>query len=253
MSERAILAEIVGRDVRSHRRRFSKAQLVFETCEIQGFPNPSKSRYPLFVLACPIRAVVSIATRCRRRYRHSRQLNELARSIALLSSPEALPAQLPQHVGNEGFSAVLGKALSEPARVASWLGKRIHEIQTITGSLPSIAILVKSEEDIGPTAVALNDALAAQNIRAVACPGGLVVGQENDVRVFDVQHIKGLEFEAVFFVDVDGLAAQEPELFDKYLYVGATRAAMFLGLTVSGQTLPVSIGSITEQLQDRWL
>ena len=29
----------------------------------------------------------------------------------------------------------------------------------------------------------------------------------NDVRVFDIQHIKGLEFEAVFFVGVDRLAA----------------------------------------------
>ena len=32
-----------------------------------------------------------------------------------------------------------------------------------------------------------------------ACPDGKVVGQETAVRVFDVQHIKGLEFEAVFF------------------------------------------------------
>jgi len=35
------------------------------------------------------------------------------------------------------------------------------------------------------------------------------MGNENDVRVFDIQHIKGLEFEAVFFVGVDRLAASQ--------------------------------------------
>jgi len=51
--------------------------------------------------------------------------------------------------------------------------------------------------------------------------------QDNQVRVFDVQHIKGLEFEAVFFVGLDRLAKREPDIFAKYLYVGATRAALF--------------------------
>lgn len=42
-----------------------------------------------------------------------------------------------------------------------------------------------------------------KNIRAVACSRGHLAGQDDDVHVFDVQHIKGLEFEAVFFVGVD--------------------------------------------------
>lgn len=81
-----------------------------------------------------------------------------------------------------------------------------------------------------PVATALDTALSNKNIRAVACSRGQAVGQENDVRVFDVQHIKGLEFEAVFFVGIDGLAEKYPQLFDRYLYVGATRAAYYLGL-----------------------
>jgi flagellar biosynthesis GTPase FlhF len=40
-------------------------------------------------------------------YRHSRQLNHLARSIALLSSSDAPEAQLPQRVDNEGVDPVL--------------------------------------------------------------------------------------------------------------------------------------------------
>ena len=64
-------------------------------------------------------------------------------------------------------------------------------------------------------AAALNDALASSNIRAVPCPFGEMAGQENDVRVFDVRHIKGLEFEAVFFLGIDRLAQRQPDLFEK--------------------------------------
>jgi hypothetical protein len=80
--------------------------------------------------------------------------------------------------------------------------------------MPSIAILVNDDEDVVPLAAALDAALSDKNIRAVACSRGQSVGQENDVRVFDVQRIKGLEFEAVFFVGVDELANRFPELFD---------------------------------------
>ena len=98
----------------------------------------------------------------------------------------------------------------------------------------------------------LNDALQGQNIRAVACADGRSIGDKNDVRIFEVEHIKGLEFEAVFFVDVDRLAELEPELFGKYIYVGATRAATFLGLTCSGATLPVAIEHIAAMMGSSW-
>jgi UvrD-like helicase C-terminal domain len=67
-----------------------------------------------------------------------------------------------------------------------------------------------------------------------------------------VQHIKGLEFEGVFFVGVDGLAERMPNLFDKYLYVGATRAAFYLGLTTGGPELPAKMASLSSAFVDRW-
>lgn len=65
-------------------------------------------------------------------------------------------------------------------------------------------------------AKALTDALEDVNLKAVACEEGKSLGEGVDVRVFDIQHIKGLEFEAVFFAGVDKLAIQKPELFDRY-------------------------------------
>jgi DNA helicase IV len=72
------------------------------------------------------------------------------------------------------------------------------------------------------------------------------------VRIFDVQHIKGLEFEAVFFIGVDELAARHPNLFDKYLYVGATRAATYLGITCDRPELPERIRPLQNAFTDLW-
>ena len=39
------------------------------------------------------------------------------------------------------------------------------------------------------------------------------------VRVFNVEHIKELEFAAVYYVGLDRLTKLKPDLFGKYLYV----------------------------------
>jgi DNA helicase IV len=71
------------------------------------------------------------------------------------------------------------------------------------------------------------------------------------VRVFNVRHIKGLEFEAVFFVGIDRLAEVYPDLFANYLYVGATRAATYLGLTCE-QDLPPGMDGFEEAFGRHW-
>jgi len=186
-------------------------------------------------------------------YRHSEQLNELAHRIALLSDPGAVKTALPEDVINEGVKPVLAKNLAGPTQISAWLAGRIGEIERLTGAMPSIAVLVNGEEEVEPLATALDAALAERSIRAVACAHGQSVGQDNDVRVFDVQHIKGLEFEAVFFVGVDDHAERLPQLFDKYLYVGTTRAATFLGLTTQSPALPEPVAGLESLFQERWL
>lgn len=113
-------------------------------------------------------------------------------------------------------------------------------------------MLVNREDQLQTLADALNEALEDQAIRAVACPKGQAIGPENDLRIFEVQHIKGLEFEAIFFVDIDELACQEPELFERYIYVGAIRPANFLGLTCSGKALPGSMEPVSQLFHESW-
>ena len=185
-------------------------------------------------------------------YRHSRQLNELAKALAGVSGDIETSAELPTNVVNEGVPPVLGLSLKAEAETR-WLVDRIGEIEDLTGSLPSIAVLVNCEAEVQPMADALDNALADHNIKAVACPNGLVVGQDNDVRIFSVEHIKGLEFEAVFFSKIDRLAETMPGAFDKLLYVGATRAAMYFGITSTQSGLPGALdASISPLFAGEW-
>lgn len=87
---------------------------------------------------------------------------------------------------------------------------------------------------IDPLLKATESLLAMRNITIVGCKEGRVVGDAREVQIFDIQHIKGLEFEGVFFIGIDQLAERIPNLFHRFLYVGVTRAATFLGLTCEG-------------------
>jgi hypothetical protein len=60
-----------------------------------------------------------------------------------------------------------------------------------------------------------------------------------------------LEFESVFFVGIDHLTESHPDLFDKYLYVGSTRAATYLGLTCTG-SLPKVLESLRSHFVRDW-
>lgn len=184
-------------------------------------------------------------------YRQSKRLNDLARAIIVAAGGTDSGVTLPAHVDNEGVPPTLLENAAAQDEVVDWLAQRIREIEQFLEHMPSIAIFVESEAEVQPLADALNEALAAENAQVVACPKGQVMGQDNDVRVFDVQHIKGLEFEAVFFVGVDRLATIHPQLFDKYLYVGTTRAATYLGWTCDS-VMPDKIQSLRSMFVANW-
>jgi superfamily I DNA/RNA helicase len=185
-------------------------------------------------------------------YRQSRRLAKFARALGQAQGYE-INDRAPDHMDNVGYQPVLGLSLASLPEQARWLASRIREINDITDSaLPTIAVLVCSAEALEPLAAALTEELRAMNIQAVACPKGMVKGQAGDVRIFEVEHIKGLEFEAVFFTDLDKLKIREPDLFDRYVYVGATRAATFLGLTCAGEDLPSAMEPVVNFFEERW-
>lgn len=183
-------------------------------------------------------------------YRQSRRLNEFALAIVRATGGLEPRVRLPGNAGDVGVApALLERASTEQA--VSWLAYRIREIESFLHQLPSIAIFVGAEDQAAPLARALNTVLAEHNILVSARGDVQTVEQEGNVRVFDIQHIKGLEFEAVFFVAIDRLASSRPDLFDKYLYVGATRAATYLGITCEG-ALPTGMEDLRDHFCENW-
>ena len=189
-------------------------------------------------------------------YRQSELLNQFAKELLMgMKGDIDFVGQLPKNANHKGVAPVIIENTHSTGECVSWLKDRILEVERKVGQqvegLPTIAILVNHEDEVIPMAEALTNELEDHNIRAEACVGGKSLGEANDVRVFDVQHIKGLEFEAVFFVGVDTLANKKPKLFDKYLYVGATRAATFFGLTCEGNA-PKLIADLKTSFCNDW-
>lgn len=185
-------------------------------------------------------------------YRQSRQLFEFGRALAALFET-AGEVELPPEVNNEAVDPVLLEDTKDLDAVAGWLAARLAEIEVHMGAepLPTVAVLVHEEAAVRPVTEALNRALADRNLRAIACVDGRIIGTDDEIRVFDVRHIKGLEFEAVFFVAIDKLAQEKPDLFDKYLYVGATRAATYLGITCAS-SLPTGLSTLEQRFRSDW-
>ena len=172
-------------------------------------------------------------------YRQSRCLAALAGALSRLKDEAATDVLSPSHVEDVNISPLLGENLTD-GTLARWLYDRVREVERALGTLPSIAIFVDGDDRIDPLLKELRPLLTEHSLDVVGCKEGRIVGTEGQIRIFDVQHIKGLEFEAVFFVGVDKLALRAPDLFDKFLFVGVTRAATYLGVTCEG-ALPTEL------------
>jgi hypothetical protein len=125
-----------------------------------------------------------------------------------------------------------------------WIAKRILEIYKAYGNnIPSIAVFLPDEKDLAQFARNLGeiDALADVNISVMACSNGQILGADNTVRVFSLNYIKGLEFEAVFFHHIDKVINESSaDLMFKNLYVGLSRATFYLGITSSEQVQKIA-------------
>ncbi|WP_323799937.1 ATP-binding domain-containing protein [Parasphingorhabdus sp.] len=185
-------------------------------------------------------------------YRQTRQLLEFAREIAEASGEEPVLAELPDHVDNEGVPPALATGLHDQSALVCWLAQRILEIEAAVqpNPLPTIAVLVNSKALGKPVADALDRELESRNLKAINCTDGRTISDVNEIGVFDVNDIKGLEFEAVFFLAIDRLA-DEQELYSRFLYVGATRAATYLGITCETD-LPTSLSSLENRFIENW-
>jgi DNA helicase IV len=184
-------------------------------------------------------------------YRQARRLRELS---AALAGRQERGVEAPEGEEDADIWPLLAEHHTED-RLGAWLGDRILEVEHAVGRVPSIAVFVDGDDRIDDLVAATRPSLEKRNVPIVGCKGGRLVGDAREVRVFDIRHIKGLEFEAVFFAGIDRLAERLPDLFDRYLYVGITRAATYLGVTCEA-SLPTRLDFVRPRFGDatshRW-
>lgn len=184
-------------------------------------------------------------------YRQSQKLRDLADALTELDSDSKVTTKSPRGSEEADIWPLLRERLSGE-ELAQWLADRVYEVEIGVGRLPSIGVFVDGDASIDPLVKSTQKMLAERNIPIVGCKEGRVVGDAQEVRVFDVKHIKGLEFEPVFFVGIDRLAERIPDLFQRFLYVGVTRAATYLGLTCEG-SLPHRLEPVRSHfMTDTW-
>lgn len=133
----------------------------------------------------------------------------------------------------------------------NWIAMRILELYDIyDGIIPNIALFVKDNEAIQLFADALNDNthLLGHHITVKPCLGEGEIGSSEFIRVFNINLIKGMEFESVFFIDVDDYESGDQEILDKLIYVGVSRATYYLAVTLKDK-----FPAVLEPIKDHFI
>lgn len=116
---------------------------------------------------------------------------------------------------------------------AEWISRRIIEIIDSYEDLPSIAIFVGDDVNIEEFIDRITDLDLLNSIDIVDCSGNKTLQTKEMIRVFRLSEVKGMEFEAVFFYDIDkAITAHSAELMRRFLYVGISRATSHLAATM---------------------
>ena len=136
---------------------------------------------------------------------------------------------------------------------AVWISERILEIYKNYQSLPSVAIFVGDDVNIKEFINRIEDSGILDGIEIVDCSGGNIDSKEV-VRVFRISDVKGMEFEAAFFYDIDtALESHSEKIMRRYLYVGVSRATSHLAATMTTDEGNESIIKYFDQNAEGWM
>ncbi len=122
-----------------------------------------------------------------------------------------------------------------------WISKRISEVFRAYGEqLPSIAIFVNDKGYIPRFLENLQATEFFTKNKIMVIDGTIESNtQENHICVYPIEQVKGMEFDVVFFHNIDN-SSTDMEIMKRYIYVGVSRAAFFLGITLSEQNYEIS-------------
>ena len=116
-----------------------------------------------------------------------------------------------------------------------WESKRIEEVYKAYGEqLPSIAIFVNYKGYIPKFIASLQATpfFAENGVRVIDGTEERHTSKDSHISVYPIDVVKGMEFDVVFFHNIDN-SSVDTERLRRYIYVGVSRAAFFLAVTLS--------------------
>lgn len=118
-----------------------------------------------------------------------------------------------------------------------WIIDRIIEVKKAYGLVPSIAIFATDKQEISSLKESMDDSnkLDTAGIEVIDCSNGLTDASKDTIRIFPLEMVKGMEFEVVFFHNIHKI--NSVHLFDRYLYVGLSRASFYMGVTSNDELI----------------
>ena len=136
---------------------------------------------------------------------------------------------------------------------AEWISKRILDIYESYEELPSVAIFVGDDVDISEFIERITNLDLLNGIEVVDCSGDKALQNKEMVRIFRLSEVKGMEFEAVFFYDIDkAIKEHSDELMRRFLYVGISRATSHLAATMCSVNGEDNIVKYFDMETERW-
>lgn len=137
---------------------------------------------------------------------------------------------------------------------AEWIAKRIIEVyKTYDESMPSVAIFVGDDVNISNLVELINDQDYLNGIQIYDCSENRTAPNTKSVRVFRISEVKGMEFEVVFFYDIDtALSGCSSDIMRRYLYVGASRATTHLAATFTTEDGNEDVIKYFDRTKDNW-
>lgn len=137
---------------------------------------------------------------------------------------------------------------------AEWMAKRIIEVyKSYDEKMPSVAIFVGDDVNIGNLVDLINDQDYLNGIQIYDCSENRTTNNTKAVRVFRLSEVKGMEFEVVFFYDIDtALRNCSQDIMRRYLYVGISRATTHLAATFTEEDGNEDVISYFDRSKKNW-
>jgi len=171
--------------------------------------------------------------RLKKSYRQTETLVDLAREFY-----QRVTGDAPDYFSNLPKSSIepLPEVVKTPDQMSTciWLRDKILDIYSqYDGHVPSTAIFAHSDDEVDKlkTLLRSDQKLGEVGILVKGCKTDDELISDSQVVIYNIESIKGLEFEAVFFPNIDLIENQSDELIQRYLYVGISRSAYFLNIS----------------------